>query len=81
MHGEHNIIVLDFVLQGEDDHAIERTLEVAVMDPKAAKCQYKISVHTSDIRFSGTDANVYIQLFGQLWVYLSIGLLWHLCFW
>eukprot|EP00798_Chlamydomonas_sp_ICE-L_P018434 gene18434-24910_t len=28
--------------------------------------KYKISVHTSDIRFSGTDANVYIQLFGQL---------------
>lgn len=26
---------------------------------------YKIVVHTSDIKFAGTDANVFIEIFGD----------------
>ncbi len=39
---------------------------MAPRDAKAAKCHYKITVFTSDIKFAGTDANVTIQLFGEL---------------
>lgn len=49
----------------EDDQAIERVLPVAPRDARAAKAQYKISVYTSDIKFSGTDANVFIEVHGE----------------
>ncbi|GFH09152.1 uncharacterized protein mot51, partial [Haematococcus lacustris] len=39
---------------------------VSVKDPKAAQAQYRITVHTSDIKFAGTDANVSCQLFGEM---------------
>ncbi|KAG1672531.1 hypothetical protein FOA52_002840, partial [Chlamydomonas sp. UWO 241] len=51
--------------KGEGDRLIERTLAVAPKDARAEKAQYKISVHTSDIKFAGTDANVHIQIMGM----------------
>jgi hypothetical protein len=50
----------------EGDQAIERVLPVAPKDAKAAKAQYKISVYTSDIKFGGTDANVFIEVHGEM---------------
>ncbi|KAG2499991.1 hypothetical protein HYH03_002273 [Edaphochlamys debaryana] len=50
----------------EGDQAIERVLLVALKDPKAGKAQYKITVHTSDIKFAGTDANVFIEVHGDM---------------
>lgn len=41
-------------------------LQVSVRDPKAAKARYKVTVHTSDIKFAGTDANVQIELLGEM---------------
>ncbi|PNH12713.1 Lipoxygenase y domain-containing protein 1 [Tetrabaena socialis] len=52
--------------KGEDDRAIERLLPVAPRDPKSGKAQYKITVHTSDIKFGGTDANVFIEVHGDM---------------
>lgn len=43
-----------------------RCVQVAPRDAKAEKAMYKVTVHTSDIKFAGTDANVEIQLFGEL---------------
>ena len=48
-------------------HAIERLLQAA--DPKAAagaqKLSYKVTVSTSDMRFAGTDANVFVEIIGD----------------
>lgn len=52
----------------EGDRATERILPVAPFDPKSGKAQYKITVHTSDIKYAGTDANVYIEVHGEMWV-------------
>lgn len=52
--------------KGEDDRVIERVLPVAPRDPKSAKAQYKVTVHTSDIKFAGTDANVFIDIQGDM---------------
>jgi len=48
----------------EGDGLIERVLPAAATDATAEKCPYKITVHTSDIRFAGTDANVFIEVLG-----------------
>ncbi|KAG2450199.1 hypothetical protein HYH02_000301 [Chlamydomonas schloesseri] len=50
----------------EGDKATERILPVAPFDPKSGKAQYKITVHTSDIKYAGTDANVYIEIHGEM---------------
>ncbi|GLC44364.1 hypothetical protein PLESTF_000049800 [Pleodorina starrii] len=50
----------------EGDQAIERLLPVAPKDATSAKAQYKISVYTSDIKFAGTDANVFIEVHGEM---------------
>ena len=39
---------------------------MAPRDAHAVQSQYKISVHTSDIKFAGTDANVHIQIMGEM---------------
>lgn len=49
----------------EDDGAIRRRLPVSLRDPRSFKARYRVSVTTSNIRGSGTDANVFIQLFGD----------------
>ncbi len=49
----------------EDDGAIRRRLPVTFRDPRAFKSQYRVTVTTSDIRGAGTDADVFIQLFGD----------------
>jgi hypothetical protein len=45
----------------------EKVLPVA--DPStaagAAKLTYKVTVTTSDIRFAGTDANVFVEIVGE----------------
>lgn len=41
-------------------------LQVAQRDPYAAKAQYKVTVYTSDVKFAGTDANVFIEIMGEL---------------
>lgn len=33
---------------------------------QALQCQYSIDVYTSDVKFAGTDANVHIQIKGEL---------------
>ena len=38
---------------------------VAALDPNAVKAKYKVTVYTSDLKFSGTDANVFIELRGE----------------
>ncbi len=50
----------------EEDGATERLLPVAPKDPKGGKAQYKVSVYTSDIKFAGTDANVFIEVHGDM---------------
>ncbi|GFR41097.1 hypothetical protein Agub_g1741 [Astrephomene gubernaculifera] len=52
--------------RGEDDRVIERVLLVAPRDPKSGKAQYKVTVYTSDIKFAGTDANVFIEVHGEM---------------
>jgi hypothetical protein len=51
----------------QGDHVIERLLQAA--DPKAAatsqKLSYKVTVSTSDVRFAGTDANVFMEVIGE----------------
>ncbi|GLC54185.1 hypothetical protein PLESTB_000832700 [Pleodorina starrii] len=49
----------------EDDGAIRRRLPVSYRDPRTARAQYRVSVTTSNLRGAGTDANVFIQLFGE----------------
>ncbi|KXZ51726.1 hypothetical protein GPECTOR_11g173 [Gonium pectorale] len=49
----------------EDDGAIRRRLPVSYKDPRVAKAQYRVAITTSDIRGAGTDANVFIQMFGE----------------
>ncbi|KAF5837533.1 hypothetical protein DUNSADRAFT_4226 [Dunaliella salina] len=49
----------------EEDGLIERVLDVADVNADADTAMYKITVHTSDIKFAGTDANVFIQIFGN----------------
>ena len=52
--------------KGEGDRQVERVLVVAPRDERAVNAQYKISVHTSDIKYAGTDANVHIQIMGEM---------------
>ena len=49
----------------EGDGRTERELPVAVRDPAKKVCQYKVTVHTSDIKFAGCDANVSVELHGD----------------
>eukprot|EP00873_Tetraselmis_striata_P010472 jgi/Tetstr1/430736/TSEL_020527.t1 len=46
-------------------HGIEKTLKATPNDPKAQMVKYKITVHTSDKRGAGTDANVFIDIHGD----------------
>ena len=50
--------------KGEGDGLTERVLQAAARDPGAALCSYRITTHTSDIKFAGTDADVAIEIFG-----------------
>ena len=54
-----------WLAEDEDDGAIRRRLQVSHKDPRTFKAQYRVSVTTSDIRGAGTDANVFIQLYGD----------------
>jgi hypothetical protein len=51
----------------EGDGQIERELFPIGGDSQfdSSRCVYKVFVKTSDIASAGTDANVYIQLFGK----------------
>eukprot|EP00854_Cymbomonas_tetramitiformis_P003095 gene3095-3928_t len=49
----------------EPPNKISQVLPVVVRDPNATKCDYKVEVHTSDVKFAGTDANVHVTLFGS----------------
>ncbi|MEW5309958.1 MAG: hypothetical protein WDW38_001797 [Sanguina aurantia] len=49
----------------EGDGKIERDLPVALRDLNAVKCMYKVTVHTSDLKFAGTDANVFVEMLGE----------------
>ena len=40
-------------------------LTATTKDPRSFKAQYRVSVWTSDVFGAGTDANVYIQIFGE----------------
>ncbi|KAH3761318.1 hypothetical protein Pelo_6863 [Pelomyxa schiedti] len=51
----------------EDDHRIERDLSVAVGPPPpggSGWCEYTFEIHTSNRRGAGTDANIFIVLYG-----------------
>ena len=53
----------------EDDGKIERELPAAVKKSAAeaagaAKCTYRVLIHTSDIKFAGTDADVFVEIVG-----------------
>ncbi|KAL3842214.1 hypothetical protein ACJMK2_020253, partial [Sinanodonta woodiana] len=49
----------------EDDGQIEVELEVSVKDKIEKTIPYEITVWTGDVRGGGTDANVFIQLYGE----------------
>jgi hypothetical protein len=48
----------------EPPKQVVQTLPVAVRDADAKTAEYKITVYTSDIKFGGTDAGVFVTLFG-----------------
>eukprot|EP00775_Hariotina_reticulata_P001782 gene1782-2116_t len=51
----------------QGDHVIERTLQAASKGVALAvsKLNYRVTVCTSDVKFGGTDANVFIDIIGQ----------------
>lgn len=49
----------------EGDGKIERDLPVTLRDLNAVKCMYKVTVYTSDLKFAGTDANVFVEMLGE----------------
>eukprot|EP00878_Enallax_costatus_P043853 GHUV01051949.1.p1 GENE.GHUV01051949.1~~GHUV01051949.1.p1 ORF type:complete len:660 (+),score=218.20 GHUV01051949.1:276-2255(+) len=46
-------------------HGLEVLLEVQAADPAKSLVQYQVEVHTSDVKNAGTDAQVFVQLFGE----------------
>ena len=40
-------------------------LFATLKDPRTFKAQYRVTTWTSDIRGAGTDANVFIQIYGD----------------
>jgi hypothetical protein len=54
--------------KGQDDGSISREISAADKDGKASlpMVSYKISVTTGDRRGAGTDANVFVKIFGDL---------------
>eukprot|EP00049_Salpingoeca_infusionum_P008102 m.131391 g.131391 ORF g.131391 m.131391 type:complete len:2461 (+) comp13915_c0_seq1:231-7613(+) len=50
----------------EDDNALERVFQLSddMADVVDAKSFWRCAVKTSDVRFGGTDANVFIQVYG-----------------
>lgn len=48
----------------EDDGLIRRRLKL--MDKNSSITNYRVTVYTSDLKGAGTDASVYIELFGIL---------------
>lgn len=51
--------------RSEGDRQIERLLKVSKRDLNALTSDYNVVVHTSDVKFAGTDANVHIQVMGE----------------
>ncbi|KAG1662011.1 hypothetical protein FOA52_009500 [Chlamydomonas sp. UWO 241] len=49
----------------QGDGLIRRTLLATMKDPRTFKAEYRVSVWTSDVSGAGTDANVFIQIFGE----------------
>lgn len=43
---------------------LERTLQASDTDPRASLVTYTLTVHTSDVKGAGTDANVCCEMFG-----------------
>lgn len=41
------------------------TAQVTLKDPRTWRAKYRVTTVTSDIRGAGTDAKVFIQLFGE----------------
>ena len=58
-----------WLAKDEDDGAIRRRLQ-ALGSPGStgltATTTYRVTIYTSDVRGAGTDANVHIQLLGEL---------------
>lgn len=45
-------------------HGLEKTLTAWLTDPRNSLTTYTVITHTSDIANAGTDANVYVNMFG-----------------
>jgi hypothetical protein len=58
-----------WLAKDEDDGAIRRRLQALGSPGSAgltATTTYRVTIYTSDVRGAGTDANVYVQLLGEL---------------
>lgn len=44
---------------------MEKVLKASLTDPRANLLTYTLIAHTSDIKGAGTDASVYVELFGS----------------
>lgn len=42
-----------------------RAPQASFKDPRTLKAKYRVTVMTSDMRGAGTDADVFVQLFGD----------------
>lgn len=45
-------------------HGLEKSLAAWLIDPRLSLTNYTVTTHTSDISGAGTDANVFVNLFG-----------------
>lgn len=48
----------------QGDGLIKRRLAATFKDPRTFKSQYRVTVVTSDVAGAGTDANVFIIIYG-----------------
>ncbi|GMH36686.1 hypothetical protein BSKO_04559 [Bryopsis sp. KO-2023] len=51
--------------KSEGDGSTSRTLEASTEDPRSLITKYKLVVYTGKMKGAGTDANVFVQLFGD----------------
>lgn len=49
----------------DSKHGLEKLLTASLTDPRANLLTYTIIAHTSDIKGAGTDASVFVELFGS----------------
>lgn len=49
----------------QDDKLTKRVLRATAKDPATLVAKYKVTVITSDVRGAGTDASVFVNIFGS----------------